>query len=181
MGKLRGPRDEFRYFDVCETCSDEECCADPYFTFCARNELDKIQAKVKEFADRYQDFLEIDTLEYEDEEYEWYGIKKIDGRCIFLQGKRMCMIHEVKPLHCRCYPLVWGYEPEGNKLLIYIDTNPDCALVPILAQNEQWIEDMKRRIETEVKAMSIVDRVAYNLLESDDTLKLIDIINFNVK
>ncbi len=170
-------KEHFNYFSVCETCEDDECCSDPYFTFIARNEIDKVRQKVKEFAKIYHNFLDVDFITYKNKEYEWYGIKKVRGRCIFLKRRRICMIHEVKPLHCRCFPLVWGYEEEGNKLFIYIDTHPACALVPVLSSNQEWIDAMKQTIIREVQKMPIIDRIAYNSLEGDDSLQLIDVID----
>ena len=170
------PKDTFKYFSICETCTDSECCADPYFTFCARNEIEKIKDYVKEFPQKFQNFVDIDTINYNNKPYDYYGFNKIEGKCIFLEGKRKCMIHEVKPLHCRCWPLVWSWEEEGNKLFIYIDQDYGCSLTKILAKNPDWIETMKKIIVTEVLAMSKVDRFAFASLDTDDTLRLIDVI-----
>jgi len=41
---------------------DEKYYLDPYFTFFAHNELDKIQRTIKTIGEFYQNFLEIDTL-----------------------------------------------------------------------------------------------------------------------
>ena len=177
MKKEKQESDAFNYFSICEKCPDEECCTTPYFTFIARNEIEKIQEKIRDFPKKYQNFLEADVISYQNAEHQWYGIKKVKDRCIFLEGRRTCLIHEVKPLHCKCYPLVWGYEEEGNKLFIYIDAHPACNLVPILSKNNEWIETMKKYIVMEVQKMSIIDRIAYNSLESDDTLRMIDVID----
>ena len=169
--------DNFTYFPVCKDCTDEECCAAPYFSFCARNEIDKIKEKVKDFPQRFHDFLDVDTITFQGKEYEYYGFRKINGRCIFLNGRRLCLIHDVKPLHCRAYPLVWSYEEEGNKLFLYIDEEPNCLLTKILSKNEDWIKTMKKVIITEVQQMSKVDLVAFASLESDDTLRMIDVLD----
>ncbi|NVM28480.1 MAG: YkgJ family cysteine cluster protein [Candidatus Helarchaeota archaeon] len=171
------PEDEFNYFSVCESCTDEECCADPYFTFCARNEIEKIREKIKNFPDRFRDFLDADTVKFHGKDHEYYGFKKVNGRCIFLKGKRRCLIQDVKPLHCRAYPLVWGYEEEGNKLFIYFDEDSKCPLTDILYKNKAWIQTMKKIIVTEVQQMPKVDLVAFASLESDDTLRMIDVID----
>ena len=171
------PSDEFNYFLVCETCIDSECCAEPYFTFCARNEIDKIKDYIKEFPPKFQNFLDIDTITYNNKRYKYYGFNKIDTKCIFLEGKRKCLIHEVKPLHCRCWPLVWSWEEEGNKLFIYIDENHGCSLTEILSKNSEWIKLMKEIIISEVQKMSKVNRFAFASLDTDDTLRMIDIID----
>ena len=169
--------DTFNYFLICKICIDEECCAEPYFTFCARNEIDKIKEKIKDFPEIFHDFLEVDTIMYNGEVYEWYGIKKVNGRCIFLKNRRICMIQDVKPLHCRCYPLVWEYDLTHNKLLICLDTHPDCALVPLISKDKQWLIRMKEIIVNEVQQMPMIDRIAYSSLDCDDTLQLIDTID----
>lgn len=171
------PSDEFNYFSVCETCTDSECCAEPYFTFCARNEIDKIKDYIKEFPPKLQNFLDIDTITYNNKRYKYYGFNKIDTKCIFLEGKRKCLIHEVKPLHCRCWPLVWSWEEEGNKLFIYIDENHGCSLTEILSKNSEWIKLMKEIIISEVQKMPKVDRFAFASLDTDDTIRMIEIID----
>ena len=169
-------KDTFNYYQVCLSCTDEECCSDPYFTFCARNELDKIEEKIKGFPKKFHYFLDINTLLYKKEEYQYYGIRKIRGKCIFLKDLRSCLIHNVKPLHCRCWPLIWNYEATENKLIIYMD---DCPLTPILSKNKQWIEDMKQTIISEVLEMSKLDRIAISSLECEDTMQKIDIIDLS--
>ncbi|NVM56437.1 MAG: YkgJ family cysteine cluster protein [Candidatus Helarchaeota archaeon] len=175
MAKRSQHDHDFDYYFICENCTDEFCCADPYFTFCARNEIDKIKERVKDFPQKFHDFLDIDTTTFQGREYEYYGFRKINGRCIFLKGRRLCLIHDVKPLHCRTYPLVWSYEEEGNKLFLYIDEDLNCLLTKILSKNEDWIKTMKKVIITEVQQMAKVDLVAFASLESDDTLRMIDI------
>ncbi len=173
--------DTFNYFNVCGTCTDEECCADPYFIFCARNEIEKIKDFIKDFPPKFQNFLDIDTITYSNKQYEYYGFKKTaTKKCIFLEGKRECMIHEVKPLHCRCWPLVWSWEgKEVNKVFIYIDEDPICPLSEILSENSNWIATMKKIIIVEVQAMSKVDRFAFASLDTDDTLRMIDVIDLH--
>ena len=174
MGANSQQNRDFNYFTICNKCHDDECCADPYLTFCARNEIQKIKDAIKVFPQKFQNFLDTYLISHNGAEHEWYGLRKVKGKCIFLKLPRLCLIHDAKPLHCRCFPLVWGYEEETNTLLIYIDTNPSCGLVPILSKDTQWIENMKKTIVTEVQKMEIIDRVAYEALEGDESLKLID-------
>ncbi len=166
----------YNYFLVCKSCTDEECCADPCFIFCASNEIQKIEQKIKEFSKEFQEFLSVDTIRYKNKTHLWYGLKKINGKCIFLKG-RTCLIHEVKPLQCRAYPLIWGWEEEGNKLIIYADENSGCLLAPILLKDKNWVETMKKVIFEEVQEMSIADRFAFQSLESTGSPRMIDILN----
>jgi len=174
MLKNLKPKDTFNYYQICLNCTDEGCCSDPYFTFCARNEIDKIKNSIKEFPKKFQYFLDVNKLSYKTGEYQYYGIRRVRGKCIFLKDPRICLIHDVKPLHCRCWPLIWNYEETENKLIIYLD---ECPLTPILSTNMQWLEDMKQTIISEVKEMSKLDRIAFSSLECEDTMQIIDIIH----
>ncbi len=178
MIKNSKSQDNFNYLEICKNCSDEDCCADPYFTFCAKNEIEKIKEKIKNFPKKFRYFLDENTCLYKHEEFQYYGIKKIRGRCIFLEDHRVCLIHDVKPLHCRCWPLIWSYEETEDKLIIYMD---QCPLTPLLSTNVQWIENMKKIIVLEVQQMSKFDRFAFSALESDDTLQMIDIVDLSSK
>jgi len=168
---------DFNYFLVCEDCQDEQCCADPYITFCASNEIEKIKEKVRDFPKKFQNFLDLDTIMYKNEKYQYHSFKKNKGKCIFLKNRRVCLIHNEKPLHCRCFPLVWSYEEEGNKLFIYIDEDPSCPLSNTLSKDTQWINNMKKIITAEVQQMSKWDRIAFASLETDATIRLIDVIS----
>jgi Fe-S-cluster containining protein len=167
----------FNYLNVCKTCMDEQCCADPYFTFCARNEILQIDKFLKEFPNNFQNYLTIIPIIYNNKKYNYYGIKKINGICIFLKERRTCLIHEVKPLHCRAWPLIWAYKEEENKIDIFLDTDPSCRLSKILSKDTQWIEKTKQMIVSEVAKMPKVDLIAFSALDADDTLQLIDTID----
>ena len=170
--------DNFNYFEICKNCVDEDCCADPWFTFCAKNEIEKIKDKIKDFPKKFQYFLEENMRLYKNEEIRYCGIRKIRGKCIFMKDHHICLIHDVKPLHCRCFPLLWSYEETEDKLIIYMD---ECPLSPILSKDKKWIENMKKIIVQEVQQMSKVDRFAFSALESAITLQMIDIIDLSSK
>ena len=171
-------QDNFNYFEICKKCTDEDCCADPYFTFCAKNEIDKIREKIKNFPKNFRYFLDENMRLYKNEKLQYYGIKKIRGKCIFLKDHHICLIHDVKPLHCWCWPLIWSYLETEDKLIIYMD---QCPLTSILLKNKQWIENMKKIIIQEVQQMSKFDRFAFSALEGDDTLEMLDIIDLSSK
>ncbi|MHA1265964.1 MAG: YkgJ family cysteine cluster protein [Candidatus Helarchaeota archaeon] len=167
----------FDYYAICKECTDLECCAEPYFVFVARNEIPRIEAFLKEFPKLFWKFVEVDYISYQGAEYEYYGIKKVNTKCFFLQGTRTCLIHPVKPLHCRCWPLVWAWKEETNQIEIYMDKDPSCRLTQILSHNKSWIEYMKRTIRKEVRQMPKIDRYVFTWLETDDTLQLIDVLD----
>ncbi|HUX99057.1 MAG TPA: YkgJ family cysteine cluster protein [Candidatus Deferrimicrobium sp.] len=171
------PANVYDYFNVCKTCTDEQCCADPYFTFCARNEIIKINTFLKSFPKSFQKYLNSTSIIYNNKKYNYYGIKKIKGVCIFLKDRRICLIHEVKPLHCRAWPLIWSYNEGENKIYIFIDADPNCHLSNILSKDTQWIEKTKQMIVSEVQQMPKVDLIAFSELDADDTLLLIDTID----
>lgn len=171
--KTKDP-DDFNYLCVCERCIDEECCADPYFTFCARNEIPAIQEFVKDLPKRYHNFLETNTINIGGQQYEYLGIRKLGGKCIFLKGRRRCLIHEVKPLQCRCWPLVWEWNAESNNLLIYIDEDPSCLLTTILKKNSEWLSRMKQFIADQVLKMTAEDRLAFSALPGDTSLRFLE-------
>ena len=176
-GRRKILEDTFPYLEVCENCTDEFCCAAPFFFFCAKNEVAKIEEIALKLPRKFHKFLEPESITYENQEYEFYGLKQVGGKCIFLKNPRLCRIHEHKPLQCRAWPLVWGFEEEGNKLIIYIDEDPNCPLVAILLQNREWIENMKKIIVAEVSQMDLADRFAFTSLEGTSTQRVIDEIH----
>jgi len=98
------PSDTFNYFSVCEACTDSECCAEPYFTFCARNEIQKIKDFIKDFPQKFQNFLDIDTITYNNKQYKYYGFNKNEKFIIFIDiedletsGKIHALIQELMP------------------------------------------------------------------------------------
>ncbi|MHA1297910.1 MAG: YkgJ family cysteine cluster protein [Candidatus Helarchaeota archaeon] len=170
--------EDFNFFKICENCEDEECCKEPYYAFFAENEKRRIIDKIKELKikllDNPEDFFEIEEIKYNKNILTFHTIKKINGKCIFLERNRICLIHDVKPFDCKIWPLTWDYFPKDNKLVIYLGECPLTKKMP-----KSWIDSTIEEIKKELKNRTKEELIAYSLLERDETLRIIkEIPNF---
>lgn len=53
----------------------------------------------------YTDFYIVDD--------DWFTMKNLDGKCVFLQEDGKCKVYKNKPTGCRFYPVVWSMESKG--------------------------------------------------------------------
>ncbi len=164
--------EDFDFFKTCNKCQDEECCKEPYYAFVAANEIERIRKKkdtlnlkILENCDDFFDFVEI---EYENDLLKFRIIKKINKKCVFLKGKRSCLIHDVKPFDCKIWPLTYDYFPKENELVVYLG---ECPLTTKVTKS--WIESTIKEIQKELKKRTLEELIAYSLLDRDDTLKII--------
>lgn len=160
----------FDYFKVCNVCTDEECCKEPYYAFMSKGEVQKIKDYLKKenFDKKYFEFITEENFQYKNKNYKVLSIKKINGPCIFLENNRFCMIQDVKPLDCREWPLTFDYDEYHNELTIY---KGFCPLSEVL--DDYWIKDMIKKIKKELKKWPLEDLAAYSSYDRDDTLQSI--------
>jgi len=158
----------FDYFKVCNECTDEYCCKEPYYAFMSKGEVQRIKDYLKKenFPKKFSEFIAEEDFEYKNEDYKVLAIRKINGPCIFLKDKRYCMIQDVKPLDCREWPLTFDYDEKKDELTIY---KGECPLSDVL--DEEWVNDMVERIRRETAQWPIEDLAAYSSYDRDDTLK----------
>ena len=164
-----GPLD---FFSICSKCTDEECCMDPYYAFCGRHEIEKIQNFINKNGLDFQrsDWLDTSEIFIDGMDIKYYFIKKIDGACIFLQGKRFCRIQPVKPLDCRCWPLTWDYEEYTKSLIIYVG---ECPIVDATKDEPKALDGLESMILKEVGYFTSKERKAFSSFEKNETLKKI--------
>ena len=163
---------DFNFFKTCKECQDEECCREPYYAFIAANEINRIKEMDKsldlEILESPNEFFEFVEIEHENDILKFRTIKKINTKCVFLKGRRLCLIHEIKPFDCKIWPLTYDYLPKENKLVVYLG---DCPLSKEVPQS--WIESTIEEIKKELKTRTLEELIAYSLLDRDETLKII--------
>ncbi len=74
------------------------CTGEPGTVYVSREEIERLSAflkvEINEFIQRY-------LYPFRDS----YSLKEMqDGRCIFFDPHKGCLVHEVKPAQCRTYP-----------------------------------------------------------------------------
>lgn len=68
------------------------------------------------------------------------------GKCVFQYGK-LCGIHDVRPLDCRAYPIVFWSEAGNGGVSFFLDL--DCAKAMKLTEKD--IQKIKRGAQSELK------------------------------
>ena len=169
---------EFDYFSVCKTCNI--FCCKIFHAFVATNEIERIIKKIKEldldFLKEKCDFFDFKEIKYKDQFLPSRLLKKLkDKNCIFLNDEKKCLIHEVKPLDCRIWPITFDYKPEENKLIIYLGSCPLTSFLP-----ESWIESTSNQMISELQKFEKDQLISYSIsLSSIDDIKIIkEIPNF---
>jgi len=72
--------------------------------------------------------------------HRYYIIRDVDGKCAFLDADGKCIIEEIKPLDCRCYPLKAVYKYK-RQITVFLDMSPEQAkkeAQPLLFQDLDW-------------------------------------------
>ncbi len=134
---------------VCQTCK-ATCCkmGGPDFT---KLEMQKVLK-----AGHPNFFVKISDNHYE--------LKSKRGLCPYLSEDNSCSIHEVRPMMCKCWPVV--VECDKDKKVFYLI---DCPLTPLLSKHD--ISIMKKQASRIPKEI-IVSSFSHSKLSKSD-IKLI--------
>lgn len=170
--------EEIDFFKICKSCTDEECCSEPYYIFIAKNEIERIRNKIQELDFKLlqnpDNFFDLEVVYYKNKPFTFRSIKKINNKCAFLKNKRICLIHEVKPFDCRIWPLTYDFLLEENKLIIFLGMCPLTDQIP-----NSWIESTIEQMKKELKKRDMKELIAYSVLGKDENLRIIrEIPNF---
>ena len=102
--------------EYCEKCGN--CCMHSS-GFVSKNEIKRLakhfRLKEKDFIDKY---LEKKKL-FNNNVYKFKTMKKPFGPCIFYNKEKGCMIHKIKPLHCR----IGNCNEHGEELSAWFTVN----------------------------------------------------------
>jgi Fe-S-cluster containining protein len=78
--------------------------------------------------------------------------------CMFLKNK-LCTIHNIKPLDCRAYPVVFWSDAGNGRVSHFLDL--DCPMALNLSKEE--IKKIQNRVELELKNWSKEDLYRYDV------------------
>lgn len=164
--------EQFDYLKVCKDCVNKDCCVDPFPAFLAKDEIKPIQNKLKKLKLKIlknkNDFFEIKTVNYDNQQITSKIIKKINEKCFFLKDDETCMVHEVNPFDCKLWPVTYDYFADENKLVIYLG---DCLLAESVPQS--WIDSTVEQIIKKCKKKDKKELIAYSLLPDVKNYKII--------
>jgi uncharacterized protein len=101
--------------------------------------VEKTKLKVNEFTEERQIYVKKDN--------NWkkqYYLKKMENKSCVFQNKKLCSIHEFKPLNCRFYP--FSFSEEGNMLTILIHEANICGNLSLTDSDKQENEAIIREV-----------------------------------
>ncbi len=166
---------EFDYFSICKTCN--LFCCQIFNAFIATNEVERINEKIRksnlDFLKNKENFFDFKLIDYDSQQLPSRLLKKNkDNKCIFLNNDKKCIIHEVKPLDCRIWPITFDYKPEENKLIIYLGSCPLSSILP-----ESWVEATINQMVNELRQFDIDQLISYSIsLSPIKDLKIIKVV-----
>jgi Fe-S-cluster containining protein len=85
-------------------------------------------------------------------------LKKNEKMCVFLKNK-LCTIHDIKPLDCRAYPIVFWSDAGHGRISYFLDL--DCPMAMNLSKKD--IKEIQSVLELELKDWSKEDLYRYDV------------------
>jgi deoxycytidine triphosphate deaminase/Fe-S-cluster containining protein len=92
-----------------------------------------------------EDKKRIEDLGYTDffiEDDDWFTMKNLDGKCVFLQEDGKCKVYRNKPTGCRFYPVVWSMDTKGPVM------DFDCPHSSEFFITDTLAKDLKNLVDT---------------------------------
>jgi len=95
-----------------------------------------------------EDKKRIEGLGYTDfciEDDDWFTMKNLEGKCVFLQEDGKCKVYKHKPTGCRFYPVVWSMDTKGPVMDVDCPHSGEFFITDTLAKDLKNLVDTVQR------------------------------------
>ena len=95
-----------------------------------------------------EDKTRIEHLGYTDfyiDDDDWFTMKNLDGKCVFMQEDGKCKVYKNKPTGCRFYPVVWSMDTNGPVMDVDCPHSSEFFITDTLAKDLKNLVDTVQR------------------------------------
>jgi Fe-S-cluster containining protein len=116
--------------EICMECQNTQCCIECFPPLTEK----RIKIIAEKTGKKPEEFVETpDIAGY----HRMHCLE--NGKCVFLNGRRMCGIHQFKPETCVAGPFTFDWK--NDKLILYLKTIERCPMVGLMRRDPEAFND----------------------------------------